>query len=88
MQAAPIKPGDDPVREQDDVENAQSERSRSAAGPHAFLKKPTIKQRESGDKNRDEDCPIKPKGRYGEAACRTEQCGRRGNQEDGGAKIG
>src|SRR5215472_14684703 len=55
MQAAPIKPGDDPMREQNDVEKAQPERSWSAAGPHAFLEQPAIEQRESGDKHSDED---------------------------------
>jgi hypothetical protein len=63
MQAAPIKPRDDPMREQDDIEKTEPERRRPPARAHAFLEQPAIKQRESGDKNRNEDRPIKPKGR-------------------------
>ena len=63
MQATPIKPRDDPMREQDDIEKTQPERGRPPAWAHAFLEQPAIKQRERGDKNCDEDRPIKPKGR-------------------------
>src|SRR5215831_4158562 len=88
VQSAAIEPGNDPMREQDKVEEPQSQRSWSAARPHALLKKPAIEHRKSGNENRDEDRPVKPKDQDSETASRTEQGGRCGNQQDRGAKIG
>ena len=76
MKAAPIRPRDDPMCKQDDVEKTEPERRRPPARPHAFLEKPAIKQRKSGDKKNKAKRSV-------ERGCRPNRTGRRPLQSTG-----
>lgn len=73
MQAAAIQPGNDPMRQQDNVEEPQSQRGWSAAGPHALRQKPAIEHCKGDDEDQGEDRQVHPECRNGEAARRGEQ---------------
>ena len=76
------------MHEQDEVKQAQSERNRSAAGPHAFLQEPAIKHHEGSNEDQAENCQIQPETQNGEAAGRDEQDSHCTNQKRNRAKIG
>jgi hypothetical protein len=87
MQAASIQPGKDPMRQQDNVEEPQSQRRWSAARPHALLQKPAIEHRKSDDEDHGKDRQVHPECCNSEVAGRGEQGDPGASQERNGAKI-
>src|SRR5262249_52110831 len=87
METATVEPGNDPMHEQNEREEPQREWWLLAARPHAFAQEVRIERHERKDHDDGEDCEIDPKAGYGDSAGRCEQCGGRGDHEQGCLEV-
>src|SRR5262245_8870913 len=87
METATVEPGNNPMHEQNEREDPQRERRLLASRSHAFAQKVWIECRKRNDHDDGEDCEIDPKARDGDCAGRYEQCGSRGDHEQGCLEV-